>query len=95
MPLPAGVFEFESDFISDVLSPFGLAAMGRVFEVVDDESFDGDSSLTATGVTINLCKALGDSFSVTIILTFDDLRRAVDILFAETIVKSTIEVTEK
>lgn len=61
------------------LSPFELGATGSVFETVDEDSFDGDSSLTTfsslTGATANFWSCWGDIFSVTIMLTFDDFRR--------------------
>ena len=75
VPLGAGVLEFGSDGFS----PFELAATGRVFDVADDESFDGDSSLT--GVVANLCRACGDNFRVTIRFPFDDdFRRAPELV---------------
>ena len=83
VPLGAGVFEFDSEGFS----PFELVATGRVFEVADDESFDGDSSLM--GVVSNLCRAFGDNFSVTIRFPFDDFRRApepAEVLVEEVIV---------
>jgi hypothetical protein len=49
VPPATGVFDVDSGG----LSLFELAAIGRVFEVVDEESFDGDSSLT-TGFPSNL-----------------------------------------
>lgn len=49
VPLATGVFDVDGGGIS----PFELAATGRVFEVADDESFEGDSSLT-TGLSANL-----------------------------------------
>jgi len=61
---------------TDGLSPFELAATGRVFEIVDAESFDGDSSLI--GDTAYLCRALGESFNVMIRFPLDDFRRAPD-----------------
>jgi hypothetical protein len=48
VPLATGVFDADSGG----LSPFELAATGRVFEVVDEESFEGDSSLM-TGFSAN------------------------------------------
>jgi hypothetical protein len=84
VPLGAGVFEFDSEGFSS----FELAATGRVFEVAEDESFDGDSSLVE--VVLNLCRALGDNFSVTIRFPFDDFRRApepVEVLVEEVIEK--------
>jgi len=81
----AGVFEVDSDG----LSPFELSATGRVFDVVDEESFNGDSSLMATSEG-NFANALGESFKVTINEAFDDLRRAVGVvvgLFVDAIVR--------
>lgn len=49
VPLATGVFDVDSGR----LSPFELVAIGRVFEVVDEDSFEGDSSLT-TGFSSNL-----------------------------------------
>lgn len=73
VPVGAGVFEFDSDGPS----PLELvAATSNVVEVADDESFDGDSSLTLTGAGSNCCKALGDNFKAMIMLPFDDFRRA-------------------
>ena len=92
MPLATGVLEVDSGG----LSPFELAATGSVFEVDDDEeSFEGDSSLicsslTWTGATSKLCRALGDNFKVMIMLALDDFRRApeaVDGLLEEAIVE--------
>ncbi len=65
-------------------SSFELAtAMGTGWKRVDDDSFDGDSSLTtclgsaSTGAAgSNLCSTLGDTFRVMIMLAFDDFRRA-------------------
>lgn len=71
MPLATGV----SDVDSVGLSPFELTAIGCVFEMVDDESLDGDSSLTGAGGA-NFCRLVGDSFRVMIILPFEDFRRA-------------------
>jgi len=61
VPLATGVFDADSGG----LSPFELAAIGRVFEVVDEESFEGDSSLM-TGLSANLWRCLGDTFNLTI-----------------------------
>jgi hypothetical protein len=94
VPLATGVLEVDSGG----LSPFELAATGSVFEVDDDEeSFEGDSSLicsslTWTGATSKLCRALGDNFKVMIMLALDDFRRApeaVDGLLEEAIVELT------
>ena len=70
VPLATGVLEVESR----AFSPFELVATASVFEAVDDESFDGDSSLTGA-TTSNLRKALGDNFKVIIMFPFDDFRR--------------------
>lgn len=63
-------------------SPFELVATGSVFEMVDDDSFDGDSSFSifatgssATGAGSNCWRSLPDSFSVIIMLAFDDFLR--------------------
>ena len=69
VPLAAGVFELDSDAIS----PFELAATARVFEVADEESFEGDSSLMAGGA--NLCRILGATFKTMTFEGFDDFRR--------------------
>jgi hypothetical protein len=92
VPLAAGVLEVDSD----LLSPFELAAIGRVFEVADEESFEGDSSLT--GAAANFPNASGDSFSLTIMELFDDFRRAIAGvagagLFAEAIVRIAMMMT--
>jgi len=47
VPLATGVFDADGSG----LSPFELAVTGRVVEVADDDSFDGDSSLT-TGFSL-------------------------------------------
>lgn len=67
---------------SEGTSPFELVATGNVFERVDDDSFDGDSSFSifaifssATGTGPNRWSSLGDSFNVTIKLAFEDFRR--------------------
>ena len=73
VPLATGVFDDDSGG----LSPLELGATGRVFEVDDEESFDGDSSLTA-GFSSNLWRILGDSFSLAIKDTLDDFRRAAE-----------------
>lgn len=89
VPLGTGVFEFDSDG----MSPLELVATGKLFDVVEDESF-GDSSLI-TGDTTNCCKSLGDSFNVTTRLPFDDFRRAPEtagILFADTIVEAMMRM---
>ena len=71
VPAAAGVLAFDSEG----LSPFELGATGCGFEMVDDDSFEGDSSLTGAAGS-NLCRALGDTFNVTIMLPFEDFRRA-------------------
>jgi hypothetical protein len=72
VPFGAGVFEFDSDG----LSPAELAAAGNVFDVVDNESFNGDSSLTGvTDGAAKVCRFVGDNFRVTIRLPFDDFLR--------------------
>jgi hypothetical protein len=86
VPLAAGVLEADSA----AFSPFELAATGRVFEVADDESFEGDSSLIGTGA--NFLKASGDSFNLTIKEVFVDFRRAgvgvaEGVLYVEAIVR--------
>lgn len=73
MPLATGVFELDSGGFS----PFELGATGRVFEVVDEDSFEGDSSLT-TGFSENLSRTLGDNFNLTIKDVLDDFRRAAE-----------------
>jgi hypothetical protein len=70
VPLAAGVLTFDSDG----LSPFELGATGGGFEIDDDDSFDGDSSLTSVAGS-NLCRALGGSLKVKIKLLFEDFRR--------------------
>lgn len=71
VPLATGVFDVDSVG----LSPLELTAMGCEFEIVDDESLDGDSSLTRVA-SANSCNFLGDSFRVAIKLAFEDFRRA-------------------
>jgi hypothetical protein len=70
VPAAAGVLAFDSDG----LSPFELGAMSCGFEIVDDDSFEGDSSLTVAAGS-NLCRALGDTLKVMIMLPFEDFRR--------------------
>lgn len=67
---------------SEGTSPFELVATGSVFEMVDDDSFDGDSSFSifatfssATGAGSNRWSCVGDSFNVTIMLAFEDFLR--------------------
>lgn len=67
---------------SEGTSPFELVAAGSVFETVDDDSFDGDSSFSifatccsATGAGPNCWSSLDGSFSVTIKLALDDFLR--------------------
>lgn len=71
VPEAAGVLAFDSDG----LSPFELGTTGCGFETVDDDSFDGDSSLTGAAGS-NLCRSLGDSLNVMTMLPFEDFRRA-------------------
>ena len=75
VPAAAGVLVFDSDG----LSPLELGATGSGTEIVDDESFDGDSSLTGAAGA-NVCRAFGDSFKVTTRLfgAVEDFRRAAD-----------------
>jgi hypothetical protein len=65
----AGVLAFDSDG----LSPFELDATGGGFEIVDDDSLEGDSSLTSVAGS-NFRRALGGSLNVNIKLPFDDFR---------------------
>lgn len=86
VPLAAGVLEADSA----TFSPFELAATGRVVEVADDESFEGDSSFIERGA--NFLKASGDTFNLTIREVFADFRRAGvgvadEVLFVEAIVR--------
>jgi hypothetical protein len=74
VPLATGVFDVDSGG----LSPFELAATCRVFEVVDEESFEGDSSLT-TGFSANFSRCLGDTFNLTIKAVLEDFRRAAEV----------------
>lgn len=73
MPVAAGVLAFDSDG----LSPFELGATGGGFEIVDDDSFEGDSSLTSVTGS-NLCRALGGSLNVNIKMPFEDFRRVAE-----------------
>jgi hypothetical protein len=74
VPLAAGVFEADSDG----LSPCELAATGMVFDTVgEDESLEGDSSLTSDSDP-TVARLLGDSFNVTSSDVFDDFRRTVE-----------------
>lgn len=89
MPLAAGVLEADSAG----LSPFELAATGRVFDVADDESFEGESSLM--GATVNFLRASDDSCNLMIKEFFVDFRRAgvgvADVgLFAEAMVSDCV-----
>jgi hypothetical protein len=70
VPVAAGVLAFDSEG----MSPLELDATGGGFDIVDDESFDGDSSLTSVTGS-NICRALGGSLNVKIKLGFDDFRR--------------------
>jgi len=63
-------------------SPFELVATRSVVEMVDDDSFDGDSSFSifaicssATGAGSNCWSSLDGSFNVTIKLALDDFLR--------------------
>jgi hypothetical protein len=73
VPLAAGVFEADSGG----LSLAELATTGGGFDMVDEESLEGDSSLG--GGTPN-CRSLSEDSLM--VMTFDsgDLRRAVDVL---------------
>jgi len=73
VPLAAGVFEADSGG----LSLFEAAAVTGGFEMVDEESFDGDSSLT--GASENFDNFLGDSLRM-MIFDGDDFRRAVELV---------------
>lgn len=76
VPAAAGVLAFGSDG----LSPLELVARGSGIEFVDDDSFEGDSPLTGAAGA-NFCRALGDSFKVTIklpLVRVEDFRRATD-----------------
>lgn len=76
VPLGAGVFDADSDG----LSVAGLASTGNVFEVADDESFDGESSFL-TGDSSNSLRNFGDSFRVMMRVGFDDdFRRALGVV---------------
>jgi hypothetical protein len=74
------VVVLSTGFSADVLG----AVVGIVLESVEDESFEGVSSLTscasccAGAAASNLCRALDDSCNVMIIAPFDDFRRAVE-----------------
>ena len=70
VPVAAGVLAFESE----AWSPLELDATGGRFEIVDEDSFDGDSSLTSVTGS-NFCRALGGRWIVWIKLGFDDFRR--------------------
>jgi hypothetical protein len=71
----AGVLAFDSDG----LSPFELGATGGGFEIVDNDSLEGDSSLTSVAGS-NFCRALGGSLKV--IMPFDDFRRPAEAITA-------------
>jgi len=87
VPLAMGVFEVDSVG----LSPLELTAMGCAFEIVDDESLDGDSSLTR-GAGANFCNSLGDTFSVMIMLAFEDFRRAPGAVVGLAVVEAIVEL---
>ncbi len=70
VPLGTGVLMFESG----KASPLEVDATGRVLGDGVDEGFAGDSSFTSTAA--NDCRALDDSFNLTILVGFDDFRRA-------------------
>jgi len=82
--VPFGIGVLDVDSVG--FSSFELGTtIGTGLEIVDDDSFDGDSSLTTclssafTGAAgSNLCSTLGDTFRVTIMLPFDDFRRALE-----------------
>lgn len=74
VPTAAGVLALDSTGIS----PFELDAAGGGLEMVEEESFDGDSSLTG-GAGSNDCRTLGGRGNLTIKLPFEtdaDFRRA-------------------
>lgn len=74
VPLATGVFDVDSDG----LLPFELVATGRVLEVVDEESFEGDSSLTM-GFSEDLSKYFGGTLNLTIrVGLLDDFLRAAE-----------------
>jgi hypothetical protein len=76
------------------MSPFELGATGCGFDMVDDDSFEGDSSFTSAAGS-NLCRALGDNLNVMIMLPFEDFRRpteAVAGLLDEAIVELVVEM---
>jgi len=90
VPVAAGVLAFESEG----MSPLELDATGGRFEIVDDDSFDGDSSLTSVTGS-NFCRALGGSLIMWIKLAFDDFRRpavAIAGLVDEDIVELRVEM---
>jgi hypothetical protein len=96
VPLAAGVLTFDSDG----LSPFELGATGGGFEIVDEDSFDGDSSLTSVAGS-NLCRALGGSLNLKTKLLFEDFRRLLEAIaglldedIAELMVEIWFEVEE-
>lgn len=93
VPAAAGVLAFDSDG----LSPFELGATGSGFEIVDDDSFEGDSSSTDAAGS-SLFNVLGDTFNLMIKLPFvrlEDFRRTPEIvagLLDEAIVELMVEV---
>jgi hypothetical protein len=92
VPFGAGVFEFDSDG----LSPAELAVAGNVFDVVDNESFSGDSSLTGvTDGAARVCRFVVDNFKITTRLPFDDFLRPPEAergLVVDTIVKVAMKL---
>lgn len=93
VPLATGVFDVDSGG----LSLFELVATGRVFEMVDEESFEGDSSLTA-GFSSNLGRCLDDTFNLTIkVGLLDDFLRAAEagVLVMEAIVDDVMKMGRK
>lgn len=81
-----GVFDMDSVG----LSPLELTAIGCVFEMVDDESLDGDSSLTREAGA-NFCNSWGDSFKVMIVVAFEDFRRAPGAALGLAVVEAIVE----
>jgi len=75
VPLAAGVFEDDSGG----LSVFEGAAAAGGFEMVNEESFEGDSSLM--GAPANFASFSDDSLRMMIFdFTCDDFRRAVELV---------------
>ena len=90
VPVAAGVLAFDSEG----LSPFELDGTGGGFEIVDDDSLDGLSSLTSAAGS-SLCRALGGSLKVKIKLPFEDFRRteAIAALLDEAIAELLVELS--